>query len=366
MRTFVAPGRTNLIGEHTDYTDGLVLPAAIDRGITLKAAFGGNRIRLTSDQTKTAVDISADGDPMPGEGWGRFVAAVASELGKAGRPPIGLEGGLTSTLPVGAGLSSSAALEVVVALALCAAADFKVEPMDLAALCRRAEHSAVGVPSGIMDQAASLLGRRHHAVLLDCGSLEHRHVPLPTTHVLLVIDSGVRRELETAGYGRRVEELQEALAAVGRERPSQIKTNELERYCQQLDPVLARRLRHVVTENDRVRATRSALANGDLTQVGRLFSESHNSLRDDFEVSTEELDLLVEKGLEAGATAARMTGAGFGGSVIMLARSEHANEIAQNVIHQYRARFPSLRPTAFICDAAEGAREIRHDGLPPS
>ena len=199
MRRYRAPGRANLLGEHTDHTDGLVLPAAIDRGVTLAGEPGGDRLRLTSADAPGAVDVAADGSE-PGEGWGRFVAAVAAELTAAGRPPVGFTGELASDLPQGAGLSSSAALEVVLAIALIDAADVHLDAMEIAALCRRAEHRAVGVPSGIMDQAASILGRADRAVLLDCGTLDHRTVPLPRDHVLVIVDSGVQRQLESSGY----------------------------------------------------------------------------------------------------------------------------------------------------------------------
>jgi galactokinase len=216
MRTFRAPGRANLIGEHTDHTDGLVLPAAIDRAVTLEAELGGPAIALRSAQADGEVVVAADGSQVPDAGWGRFVAAVAAELHAVGREPIGLRGQLTSDLPQGSGLSSSAALEVVVAIALCAAAELELPPLELAALCRRAEYRAVGVPSGIMDQAASLVGRAGHGVLLDCGALTYEHVPLPEDHVLLLIDTGVRRQLETSGYAQRSDELQDGSAGAGR------------------------------------------------------------------------------------------------------------------------------------------------------
>lgn len=358
MRTFFAPGRANLIGEHTDYTDGLVMPVAIDRGITLHAELGGSRIRLDSESADATVDVPADGTSTPSEGWGRFVSAVAYELTEAGRPPVGIRGRLTSTLPQGAGLSSSAALEVVVAIALCAAADLEFAPIDLAALCRRAEHRAVGVPSGIMDQAASLLGREEHALLLDCGDLNHRHVPLPETHVLLIIDSGVRRELEAAGYSERAQQLQRALKLSGAQRPKDLTLDQVDSHKHRLGDAQVRRLRHAITENRRVLATEEALTNGNLEAVGRLFYESHVSLRDDFEVSTPELDTLVELGLEEGAVAARMTGGGFGGCVIMLAASETAEALAGRVTDRYRSAFPSRSPACFICRVVDGAREL--------
>ena len=356
--TFHAPGRANLIGEHTDHTDGLVLPTAIDRGVTLEGALGGGRIVLTSDAVDGVVDVAADGSEMPASGFGRFVAAVAAELDAAGRERVGLTGSLTSDLPQGAGLSSSAALEVVVAIALSEAAAFELAPVELAALCRRAEHRAVGVPSGIMDQAASVLGRADHAVLVDCGTLAYETVPMPAGHALLIMDTGVRRQLESSGYGQRTEELKAALPVLAGRRPAEVDPQELPGLLAQLSDVPARRLRHVVTENARVRATVDAFRADDRDRIGRLFAEGHTSLRDDFEVSVAELDAMVEIAVAAGATAARMTGGGFGGAAIALVVEGQLQEIAGVVEERYRRRFPEREPALYRCVAAEGARRL--------
>ncbi len=355
---FHAPGRANLIGEHTDYTDGLVLPAAIDRGITLTGELGGDRIRLSSDGADEAVDIAADGTQAPESGFGRFVAAVAAELDQVGRPPVGVTGNISSDLPQGAGLSSSAALEVVVATALCAAADFTLAPLDLAALCRAAEHRAVGVPSGIMDQAASILGRAGHGVLLDCGTLEHRQVALLEGHAMLIMDSGVRRRLESSGYGQRTRELGTALHVLGGRRPADAHPDELPLLLQELESVPARRLRHVVTENARVREAAQAFEAGDLARVGAVFAAGHASLRSDFEVSIPELDVLVELAIDAGAAAARMTGGGFGGAAIALVAENLATQISEMVMEGYRQRFPQSDGAIHLCRAADGARRL--------
>lgn len=356
--TFHAPGRANLIGEHTDHTDGLVLPAAIDRGVTLTGALGGDRIALRSDAVDEVVEVAADGSEMPRSGFGRFVAAVAAELHELGRDPIGVSGELSSNLPQGAGLSSSAALEVVVATALCAAAGLEVAPLDLAALCRRAEHRAVGVPSGIMDQAASILGRGDHAVLLDCGTLEHELVPMPAGHALLIMDTGVRRQLESSGYRQRAEELQAALPVLGGRRPADVDVDELPELLATVDAVPARRLRHVVTENLRVRETVAAFEADDRPRIGELFAAGHASLRDDYEVSVPELDAMVELAVDAGATAARMTGGGFGGAAIALVVEDRADDVAELVESRYQERFPQREPALYRCTAAAGARRI--------
>jgi galactokinase len=356
-----APGRANLIGEHTDHTDGWVLPAAIDRAVTLEVEFGGSRIELRSADADGHVDVAADGGDAPPQGWGRYVAAVAAELAALGRAPVGCRGDVRSDLPQGAGLSSSAALEVAIALALADAGGLEVEPLELAAVCRRAEHRAVGVPSGIMDQAASLLGRAGHAVLLDCGTLDHRHVPLPTDHVLLIVDSGVRRELEASAYGQRTEELGSALSVLGGRRPADVDPAELDGLVAGLEDVPARRLRHVVSENARVLEAEAALIKGDLDRLGRVFAAGHASLRDDFEVSTPELDLLVELAGEAGATAARMTGGGFGGAIVALARRDRAEAIGATVLEAYGRHHPQRAAAAHICTAAEGAGRVADD-----
>jgi len=355
---FHAPGRANLIGEHTDHTDGLVLPAAIDRGITLSGELGGDRIRLTSDGAEEVVDVAADGTQTPESGFGRFVAAVAAELDQVGRAPVGLTGSISSDLPQGAGLSSSAALEVVVATALCEAAGFTLEPLDLAALCRAAEHRAVGVPSGIMDQAASILGRAGHGVLLDCGTLEHRLVALPEDHALLIMDSGVQRHLESSGYGQRTQELRAAVHVLGGRRPADVDPDELPALLQGLESVPARRLRHVVTENARVRGAAEAFEAGDLARLGAIFAAGHASLRDDFEVSIPELDALVELAADAGAVAARMTGGGFGGAAIALVAEDRAAHLGEVVMEGYRQRFPRSDGAMHLCRAADGARRL--------
>ncbi|MFA9447090.1 galactokinase [Egicoccus sp. AB-alg6-2] len=358
MPRYLAPGRANLIGEHTDHTDGLVLPVAIDRGVTLEVDLGGDAIALRSADADGEVEVPADGSHTPEQGWGRFVAAVAAELAQAGRRPVGMRGALSSDLPQGAGLSSSAALEVVLGLALADAAEFEIAPLELASLCRRAERRAVGVPSGIMDQAASILGRADHAVLLDCGSLEYRHVPLPGDHVLLVADSGVRRQLETSGYAQRSEELAAALPVLEGRRPSEVDVEELDQLLAGVPEVPARRLRHVVTENERVRQTEQALHEGRLDDLGRLFTAGHASLRDDYEVTIPELDRLVELAREGGATAARMTGGGFGGAIIALVPSDRVTAVEATIRDGYGRDYPQHPLQLHRCRIADGARRL--------
>lgn len=320
--TVWAPGRVNLIGEHTDYAGGLVLPIAIDLGIRLDVEAAEN-IRLASGVE--SVELAGDGTGEA-HGWGRYVAAVALELAALGRRPRGVEGTVEATLPQGAGLGSSGAFSVGVALALCGVAGFEVEPLELALACQRAEQRAVGVPSGILDQAASLLGRSGSALLLDCGSLDYRRVPLPDDVAIVVLDSGERHAHEGSGYGDRRRELEGG------------------------DP---RRVRHVETENERVRETVAALERGDAAALGPLFAASQASLRDDYEVSTPALDALVEAALEAGAFAARMTGGGFGGSIVALSEPSRA----QDVLARTGVR-------GWIVSSSDGAIRRRTDSTP--
>ena len=276
MRVF-SPGRINLVGEHTDYSGGLVLPAAIQLGVSLDVRAVSERLELER--------------PSP------YADAVWAELAELGRPPVGIVAEVESTLPMGVGLASSAAFEIAVALALCAVADFELPPLELAQACRRAELRAVGVPCGILDQAACVLGEDGRAILLNCGTLEHRAVPVPSGAVFVVIDSGTPRALAGSAYAQRQAEL-----AAGMES----------------------RVRHVETENARVLEMADALERGDLAHAGRVMTASHASLRDDYEVSTPELDRIVEEALAAGALGARLVGGGFGGSVLALTGADHA------------------------------------------
>jgi galactokinase len=306
-----APGRINLIGEHTDYSGGLVLPVAVQYGVTLEVTSVAGEIALESQGFDAATSFAVDGGGAAVEGWARYAQAVAVELDLLGRPAVGLVGTIGSDLPAGAGLSSSAALEVAVALALCAVAGFEVEPLELAQACRRAELRAVGVPCGILDQAASLLGRAGQAIQLDCGTLEHRYVAVPDAAALVVVDSGVEHSHETSDYAKRREELEAGMPA---------------------------RVRHVVSENVRVVEFAAALEAGDLAAAGELLDASHASLRDDYEVSIPELDLLVELALDAGAYGARLLGGGFGGSILALTDRDRAESTATAVSAAYRER----------------------------
>jgi galactokinase len=356
-----APGRVNLIGEHTDYSGGLVLPVAIDRGVTVRWRPDPGAIRLRSAEFAETVELGADGTAQAElVGWVRYAAAVAELLHERGRPAAGLDGSVSSTLPVGAGLASSASLTVALALALCRAAGFELPRLELAHVAREAEHRAVGVPVGLMDPAASLLAQRGHALLLDCGLEQHRLVPLPAELAVVVFDSGIRHNLEHSGYAARRTELERALPALRGARPSElpVEAAEAAALARGVDEVARRRLRHVVSENERVRECVRALdapGGPDRKALGVLFREGHASLRDDFEVSIPELDLLVELAYDEGAVAARMTGGGFGGSVVALADDSTAAALAGRVTAAYVARTGRAGSGAVYATAAGAA-----------
>jgi galactokinase len=368
VRVVRAPGRVNLIGEHTDYNDGLVLPAAIDAGISIALVPTADRlVRLRRADTAEEVAIDLD---APGErdgSWRDYVAGTAWALLEAGARVGGFRGLLASDLPMGAGLSSSAALELATALALGGGSPPIDDPMLLAETARRAENEFVGVPCGLMDQFAVTCGRAGHALLLDCRSLEHEAIPLPASVALLICDSGVARRLATSAYEARRDECRRAvtlLVAAGVVAASlrDVDISTLEDHRAALDSVAFRRARHVVTENARVRATVSALRIGDLDSLGKLFGASHASLRDDFEVSTADLDRLVEVAVAApGAIGARLTGAGLGGAVLALVAVESADAAIEHIRAAYRT--PSGSPTSVRrVHAADGARQV----WPPS
>ncbi|MEY2755620.1 MAG: galactokinase [Actinomycetota bacterium] len=303
----VAPGRVNLIGDHTDYTGGLVLPMAIDRATVIDGEPGGDRIMLTSIDEPDPVDLPlrVDHPESVSPAWGRYVAGVVSELA----PTIGFRGTVTTAIPIGAGLSSSAALELAVALALGA----EGSPLDIALMCQRAEQRASGVPSGIMDQWCIAAGLEGHALMMDCGTLLAAPVRIPDD-VEVVVQFVAHRTLVGSPYADRVAECATAEAAIGPLRDATLlDTGRIG------DPVAQRRARHVVAENQRVRDMAAALELHELADAGRLMVESHESLRDLYETSTPQMDAAVARLVATpGVWGARMTGGGFGGCVVAL------------------------------------------------
>jgi len=356
-----APGRVNLIGEHTDYNDGFVMPAAI--GLEIRLAFArtsDRRVIVTRDDTGETAQVDLDAIGRPTGTWIDYIAGTAWALIEAGHSVRGFRGAIASDLPQGAGLSSSAALEMAAALALLGRGD-AVGVGDRARLGRRAENGYVGVQSGVMDQFASAAGVADHAILLDCRSLAFRPVPLPLPDVRLVVcHSGSSRRLETSAYNERRAECDRAVAAIQSIEPAVRSLRDvdpalLDAAADRLDPVAARRARHVVEENARVLETETALASGDLDRVGRLFAASHASLRDLYEVSSPELDALVEIATSVdGVVAARLTGAGFGGSTINLVQRAAVPALRAAIARDY-VRRTGLEPTVYDVDAVDGA-----------
>ena len=308
MRRAFAPGRVNLIGDHTDYTGGYVLPMAIQLGTTVELEPGGADLRLSSaedpESVGVALDVEDPGSVQPV--WGRYIAGVIAEI----RPPVGGRGQIRTTLPVGAGLSSSAALEVAVALAL----GFEGSALALALACQRAEQRASGVPCGLMDQLTSAAGVAGHALLIDCTTNAVTPVPMPAGLDVVAVHSGQTRALAGSAYGDRRAACERAAAIIG-----PLRDASLADVASIDDPVIRRRARHVVSENARTLAAAEALRSGDIPTVGRLMEESHASLRDDFDVSTPALEALTGRLRHTpGILGVRMTGAGFGGCVVAL------------------------------------------------
>jgi galactokinase len=307
VRTF-APGRINLIGDHTDYTGGYVFPMAVHLGSTVEAVREGETVNLTSDHDARAAVVPLDvADPRSVDPpWARYVAGVVAEI----RPRTGLRGRVSTTLPVGAGLSSSAALEVAVAVAL----GFAGPPLELARICRRAEQRASGVPCGIMDQLTSAAGRAGHALLIDCSSDSIRPIRTPEGIEVVAVHSGQTRDLTSSAYAERKAECDEAAKLIGPLRGATLADLAAIRNAP-----IRRRARHVITENARVLAFAEAWEGGDMKAAGDLMDGSHASLRQDFEVSSPALDDLVDRLRRiAGVFGARLTGAGFGGCAVAL------------------------------------------------
>jgi galactokinase len=322
-----APGRANLIGEHTDYNDGFVLPFAIaERTVAAAARRDDETIRVTSTSYPVGVGVAGVDHGAPGRGlsgWCAYPLGVAWAISQVRSlpPGYGVDLYIDSEVPPGAGLSSSAALEMAVAGALTDLWGLDLTTAELARVGQRAENEVVGAPTGIMDQYASLLGQAGAAVFLDCRTLEARSVPLrlaPAGLTLVLADTGERHAHAAGGYAARRASCEKAARKLGVPALRDVQTTDLPRIEGELDEETFRRVRHVVTENARVKATVAALEAGAMKTVGRHLTASHRSMRDDYEITTPALDLAVEAALSAGALGARMTGGGFGGSTITL------------------------------------------------
>lgn len=359
-----APGRVNLIGEHTDYNDGFVLPMAVDRRTAVAAAANPNgTIRLfASDLVEEMVEIPLNRPLTPGEPrWANYVRGVLAQFVEAGHTLRGFDAAIASTVPMGAGLSSSAALEIATALAAQQLLGLEPDPMRTARWCQRAEHAFAGMPCGIMDQLASVLAEPGCAMQIDCRTLQIRHVPVDAPELaVLVTDSRVRHELAESEYPLRREQCRQAVELFQRHAPNihalrDVTPRMLDQEAQNMDPTLHRRARHVVTENDRVLRFAEALDRDDWAAAGTLMDESHRSLRDDYEVSCPELDLLVSLAGEVeGVFGSRMTGGGFGGCTVTLARAEAIDTLVAHLERRY-AEEVGRPPSCFLVSPAAGA-----------
>ena len=350
VRWFRAPGRVNLMGGHTDYNEGFVLPLALDRSCVVAARPAG-AVRIRSLDLAGVLEIPADGSAEPGSvepAWGRYVAGVVRELALRGRPAVGLDALVATDVPLGAGLSSSAALEVASALALSAVAGWELDELELARACRAGEISGTGVPCGIMDQLVSLRALEGTALLIDCRSLETTPVHLPAALDFFVVHSGVSRALASGEYASR----QRVCERLARELGLRSLRDATEEHAS-AHPLV----RHAVTENARVHEAVEALRSGDGERLGQAFLASHASLRDDVGVTTPELDLLVDELVAAGAYGARLTGGGFGGCLVTVGEAASTEAIAGAALERYR-RTTGLEPTLYGCRAAGGAAEL--------
>jgi galactokinase len=363
-RIFRAPGRVNLIGEHTDYNDGFVMPAAIELSCWVAIAESEDRrLVLHSQNLQETVEVDLDqSQPLRRKRWSDYVQGVAVELQQHGEKLRGANLLIHSEVPIGSGLSSSAAIEVASGLALLANSGAELDRLELARLCQRAENEFVGARCGIMDQFTACFGQAKHALLLDCRSLQYRPLPLPAGVELVICDSGVRHELAAGEYNARRAQCEAGVRVLARHRPDvralrDASLDDLERNRSQLGEVIYRRCRHVVTENARVLQAAQALERRDLPDFGRLMGESHLSLRFDYEVSCPELDLLVDlAGKQQGVYGARMTGGGFGGCTINLVEAGEAEAFRKAVSRGYREA-AGKTARIYVSEAAAGAGE---------
>lgn len=367
-RYFSAPGRVNLIGEHTDYNDGFVLPVAINYRTTVAASLRNDNLLKIYSQTLDSfaeIDLS-DELSLPNKRWVNYVGGVAYTLKKRGANLKGANLLITTDVPVGAGLSSSAALEISTGYALLSLAGEEIDKRELALTGQQVEHNYVGIKSGIMDQLTSCLAKADHALLIDCRSLEIKYIPLNSRDfVFVVCNSGVKHELASSEYNTRRTECEWGVAMLKEHLPNikalrDVSVIEFKHYEKLLPEPVKRRCRHVITENERTLAATEALSSNDFTQMGELMVQSHNSLRDDYEVSCKELDILVEIALKTdGVYGARMTGGGFGGSTVNLVKREAIEQFQEKVFNEYKAA-TQIEPAINVIEASDGVKEIEN------
>jgi galactokinase len=359
-----APGRVNLIGEHTDYNDGFVMPAAIELATDVTLTPRRDRqIVVHSITLDDTVSFELDRPLRPRGRWSDYVAGVVSVLLQEGVAVGGADLTIASTVPCGGGLSSSAALEVAVASALLAQSGHDVDRLTVARWCQRAENEFVGARCGIMDQYVACFGQSGHAIAIDCRSLASRPIPIPSDLSIVVLNTMVRHSVATNEYNARRADCEAATALLSKELSHvrslrDVALEDLHTHHMLLPERVYKRARHVIAENTRTLGFADALRDGDLVQIGRLMASSHCSLRDDYEVSCAELDLMVELAAsEADLVGTRMTGGGFGGCTVSLVRRAGAGRFAQAMQRRYEA-VTGTRPEAWISRAADGVREI--------
>ena len=368
-RIFRAPGRVNLIGEHTDYNDGFVLPAAIDLYTwTATSLRNDRRLCVYSENLEESSEIDLLQEaPAPRDDWSDYVHGVALMLQRSGIPVPGCDLAIFSDVPSGAGLSSSAALEVSVASALLALSGLSLPLSELAKLCQRAENEFVGARVGIMDQFASCFGSAHHAILLDCRSLEYKLLPLPAGITMVICNTMVKHGHSGGEYNDRRAQCEEGVRLLAKYFPSikalrDVSAAQLESHRGHLPDLIYRRCHHVVSENERVLSAVAALESGDLAEAGRCMAESHVSMRDDYEISCRELDLMVDlaRGRE-GLVGSRMTGGGFGGCTVNLVRTASVDRFTAEMRSAYH-QATGISPEIYVSTAGTGVTELKADG----
>jgi galactokinase len=353
-----APGRVNLIGEHTDYNDGFVLPMAIDRAVTIALRPRvDDRVVLHSLEIKKPSDFSLDVDQRSGS-WGDYVRGMAWVLRLEGYPLRGWEGILSSDIPIGSGLSSSAALELAVARAFWALTRWDWDKQGMALAARKMENEWLELKSGIMDQMISACGQEGQALLIDCRDLSTIQIPLPEGYTVIVLDTAVRRGLVDSAYNERVDQCAAAAEYFRVTKLRDVSTNEFNQKADGMDDVVRRRARHVIYENERTLQAVEAMRAGDVLMLGRLINASHASLRDDYQVSSFELDTIVEIAREReGCIGARMIGGGFGGCAIALVEDQAVEGLVATLPRRYTS-ITGLEPHVFPVTAAKGAGEV--------
>jgi galactokinase len=369
-RLYRAPGRVNLIGEHTDYNQGFVLPAAIDLYCwTAAAARADRRLQIHSTNLNKSVSVDLDSKTLSRRGdWSDYVVGTAVALENAGYRLTGADLLVSSEVPLGSGLSSSAAIEVSTGYALLDISAAKVDHLRLVMACHQAENDFVGAHVGIMDQFVSANGQAGHALMLDCRSFEATALPIPPQLRLVVCNTGVKHELTGGEYNRRRAQCEEGVRLLSSTLPAiqalrDVGPDQLENDKDIIPELIYRRCRHVVTENERVQRAADAFLAGDMSMIGALMAESHRSMRDDYEISCAELDLMVEiASVQPGVIGARMTGGGFGGCTVNLVQADAADDFRLSVAAEYE-KHTHTTPAIYVLNASEGVHAAVADDL---